>query len=1653
VKAKARFAARFGRSGASRSWSSRVFATRASAGDGKGSGAQVFRLGRVAVAVVLTLVVTLLVAGNASADTRIPATFSNPPLFAQAGAMDYNLSAIAVSEKESGDVYFPNSSSLQRVNEIEPDGTWVRAFGFGVVPGAATGIGDLTAGSTLVTNVTTTTGSFNEAGLPGKILSADGIPVGTTIIAVRATELELSKPATGTALGTTLTVAAGPGNTPVNEQQDLQVGASSGEFKLRFISPKPGSSTTETNALSYNATASQVLSALEGLANIGAGNVSVTGGPGNATGSSPYTVTFEGKYADTNVRKLSTTNVNLSGGSPSTSLSVTTPTEGGGIAEACTTICGFPSAEENVIETGEGFGNSRPGNFNYSDEIAVDNDSASESYGDVYVLDQRNYRVQKFSGEGQFLLMFGGAINTTKVQEREEEEANSEPVTVTEDEENVCTAADLIGGDQCGAGVPGTGPSHFYKGSYPREWEQTGNNSIAIGPGGKVYVGDYGRVQEFNTDGTFAGELALPDPEKQFVTGLAVDSSGNIFERSTVSNGNSPWYAPPVSEIHGIREYNAAHTLVRTIDTESGSEPFALAVDQTGALLVADRNGGAGHFQFRGFKPNGALASVFTSDQIENGRVEHIAIGDSERKLYATTGEFDGGYIAVIPLPVEGPPAATKPEATNVQPTTATLHALVNPHGFDTKYHFEYVDQHSFETEGGFGSPNTQSTPSHDLGIVDQENAVQVAISGLTPETQYQFRVVAESSEGTVYGTDEFASLPPVSVRNFTTQTVGPELVTLKAELNPNGQFSSYTIHIGKDTTYSTGSSQGTLAVGNEFVDTEITLPNLQPNTTYHYQFVGENGYGETKTLDQTFTTERSAGEERAAEDCPNTNLREENNSLGLPDCRAYEQVSAVHKEGGQAFPLIYFAPGGERAIYVVNGDLAGAAANEIAIYYLAQRSESGWSTTAPIRRLANTDYQPGSGDSLNLSAELDRWTYTQRHGLNFEHQDSSSVFLSMGFVDGAFVPQATPTFSEPEGGSVSVPVRGQSQDLSTEFILTSQRLLESDPRPSDNWSWASRIYEMTDVGGSNPTLKLIAETPLGLHDESCQLSNFVNGPGGNTGGQGVAMSSSDASTVVYTAPVEVIAGQPCGKEGKTANQFGLYARVNGAAPIQINQPLPSSCHSPSPCASSSLISPLYDGISQDGTRIWFETPQPLVDSDNDDSNDVYMARLANGEVAELVQASAGEATPSHPTPGKDAEVGEEGVNGYPNHGVARVSRDGTRVAYESMHVLTTDENALQQSAVKGANNLYIYDVLSNQTKFVTELCSGIEFSGSDRANRSGPGSYYEVSDKNAVHDGDCPRKSVANFENLIGYGGPCGNNDAQMWIYDCNGGQALFSDNGRYFFFTSWGRLTPDDTDDVKDLYRFDVQTGDLIRLSVGRNGNDANGNSDEFPIVFQHGIGGQKAFSQAGDEERNISSDGSVAIFRTAAPLVSHDTNASADPTCSEGVQGTGCDVYMWEEQGHGTCVDVGGCVSLVSDGLDPHGVPNAVLSASGRDITFQTQRNLIPADTDGVGDIYDARINGGFHTPHPPSECGSPEACRAAHEPEPAAPAFSTENFVSGGNGASLLQCAKGRVRRKRHGQLRCVPKHHGKRHKKKQSKRVHHRNVGPSTGGGR
>ena len=88
---------------------------------------------------------------------------------------------------------------------------------------------------------------------------------------------------------------------------------------------------------------------------------------------------------------------------------------------------------------------------------------------------------------------------------------------------------------------------------------------------------------------------------------------------------------------------------------------------------------------------------------------------------------------------------------------------------------------------------------------------------------------------------------------------------------------------------------------------------------------------------------------------------------------------------------------------------------------------------------------------------------------------------------------------------------------------------------------------------------------------------------------------------------------------------------------------------------------------------------------------------------------------------------------------------------------------------------------------------------------------------------------------------------------------------------------------------------------------------------------------------------------------------------------------DVYEWEARGVGSCGKPNGCVSLVSSGASARENYLYGVSESGEDVFISSSDILVGAGTDETPSIYDARVRGGFPLPpSAPAECLG-EACQ--------------------------------------------------------------------------
>ena len=392
-----------------------------------------------------------------------------------------------------------------------------------------------------------------------------------------------------------------------------------------------------------------------------------------------------------------------------------------------------------------------------------------------------------------------------------------------------------------------------------------------------------------------------------------------------------------------------------------------------------------------------------------------------------------------------------------------------------------------------------------------------------------------------------------------------------------------------------------------------------------------------------------------------------------------------------------------------------------------------------------------------------------------------------------------------------------------------------------------------------------------------------------------------------------------------------LFVRLGGSRTLEVSRPLEAGkavggCVGKGvvgevPCEGAETRAPaVFQGANESGSKVFFTTASPL----DPDGNDLYMARIecsgggegcevSKREVGSLVQVSAGS---------EAADV----------QGVVTVSSDGSQVYFVARGVLDTSANSEGQAAVKGADNLYVYNSVSGAApSFIGDLCSGPELSGE-------------------TEDVDCPSDLLPESNEQ--------GNDTGLWVSvshqvqtnSCEAG-SVSCEPGRFLVFSAYARLTRDDTDNAKDVYRYDADTGVLTRVSVGEDGYEANGNGSAcVGSACDATIGANEeqalVYRQNDLDSRAVSEDGSRIVFTSGDALSEDASNGLAN-------------AYEWQSAQDGN----GGSVSLISTGSGSEPVEDVVISRSGRDVFFVTSQGLVPQDTDGQSDVYDARLGGGF------------------------------------------------------------------------------------------
>ena len=194
-------------------------------------------------------------------------------------------------------------------------------------------------------------------------------------------------------------------------------------------------------------------------------------------------------------------------------------------------------------------------------------------------------------------------------------------------------------------------------------------------------------------------------------------------------------------------------------------------------------------------------------------------------------------------------PLATTDAASAVSATGATLNGTVNANNDSTTVTFEYGLDTSYGT-------TVTATQSPVIGIID--TAVSKAISGLTPNTTYHFRVAAANSADITNGGDLTftTSAARAKVTTDAASAVTSTGATMNGTVNANNTSTTVTFEYGLDTSYGTNVTATQSPVAGT-TDTAVSkaITSLTSNTTYHFRVVAANSTGTTNGDDLTFTT------------------------------------------------------------------------------------------------------------------------------------------------------------------------------------------------------------------------------------------------------------------------------------------------------------------------------------------------------------------------------------------------------------------------------------------------------------------------------------------------------------------------------------------------------------------------------------------------------------------------------------------------------------------------------------------------------------------------------------------------------------------------------------------------------------------------------
>jgi hypothetical protein len=1106
--------------------------------------------------------------------------------------------------------------------------------------------------------------------------------------------------------------------------------------------------------------------------------------------------------------------------------------------------CTATSCRQGLAGTGAGEFASSCG----AQGVAVDNDPLSASYKDVYVTDYCNYRVQKFDPSGKFLLMFGGHVNVTTGG-------------------NVCVA-----GEACQAGTPGTADGEL-------EWTYEGS-SVAVGPGGAVYVGDRARVQVFEQSGAWRENLSLAalSPTGK-VTALAVNTAGDVYVKD--------------EGVSGVREFEPGGIEMPVRLDEAGGEAVeAITLDETGNLFVSE-NGqkslGECKCRFLEYGPTGQQLESFGSKTLVS-LTSAMAFDDAKGELYVygddrtDAEEYGSAGVWAFTLPPPGPLTEPGSEVVVPEPRGAVkFEATVNPEGNETTVHVEYVDEAHFR-ESGYA--NAASTTPVSIGAEFEDQHVEALLpqKTLVPGVTYHWRLSAHNSQGTNLAPDHsFQEIPPAQIEGPWTANVAGTSATLAARIDPLGASTEYRFEYGTSTSYGHTSS-GNVGEGSSYVPVSYHEQELQPSTVYHYRIVTVNEVGTVEGPDNTFTTQAANGDE-----------------LTLPDGRAWELVSPANKQGSLIEPFseadIQAATDGHAIAYGAARPMGEKPAGLSAFIspILSVRAPGGWRSEDISIPYSLPHNSTGPTELVDFTEELKLFSpdlslaviephYIEEYSLSPEAPERT-IYLRDN-TDGAYVPVVNdnnvPAGTKYGGKVISdgavtfMRLEGASRDLS-HVVLGSPQALTPEAKPPECETavdCAPSPYRLFEWSGGH--LQLVSVLPDGepsegrLAPEQEEAPHAVSADGSRIVWEGPSESSVASAGSLYVRDVvakETMRIGPSGKalfETMSSDGSRIFFLENGdlyefdvSTGTRTDLTASHGAGEPSARVENAVL-----GTSEDGSHVYFVAKGVLAGGAIAGEDNLYLLHdsVDGGWAITYVTTLSSEDKPDWFVGGRDGAVGLSLVT-------SKVSSDGRYLAFMSKRSLTGYDNV---DALSGQpdEEVYLYDAVAGRL-----ACASCNPTGARPV-----GVYDSIS--GASRGLMVDRRYIwttagAGRDYWLAGSIPGWREAGNMTMYQ----PRYLSDSGR-LFFNSPDALVPQDTNGLEDVYEYEpVGVGDCTGTGIS-----FTASSDGCVGLMSSGTSsGESAFMDA-------SEDGNDLFFATASKLTAEDYDASYDlydaHVCSEAV-----------------------------------------------------------------------------------------------------------------------------------------------------------------------